>query len=673
MVRWVTKLVVTLVVAALGLTALPVLASGVASELELGAPLRMAPVPDVSLGPLAQRSTILAADGSPIAVLYEEDRAPAQLSEIPDVIVQAVLAIEDDAFYEHQGFSLRGALRALGRNAATGGVAEGGSTITQQVIKNTVLDDDRTLTRKVREAMLAVRLENQIGKDGVLERYLNTVYFGEGAYGVRAAAERFFGKQLREIELAEAALLAGLIASPSTFDPFRDPERAEARRAAVLQRMVEEGAITTAAAEDAADTPLPEAPHDVLPDPNTYFVAEVKKQLLADPRLGATPQDRFNTLFRGGVRVETTFQPLAQLVATRAVAETLPDSPFTQALVAMNPANGAVEALVGGAGFNEQKFNVATQGGRQPGSTFKALALAAWLDAGRSPEDVVDGSAPCRFELPNGQVWEVDNYGDSSVRTFLTVREAAMRSSNCAFARIALELGPERLVEMARRLGIRSQLPAVPSLVLGAGEVTPLDMAVVAATFANDGVRHDPIYVRRVVTPDGKVLLENQPVAHRAVDPEVARTVNDVLRGVITAGTGRAADIGRPAAGKTGTTQNWTDAWFAGWTPNYVAIVWMGSPQGKVSMRGVGGRNVTGGSFPAMTWQRFMSAYLGPRPASDFPPPDRSLWPVPTVPEAARPPEAPTAQAPDQPASPTATAPPERSDDDRRGRGRKKP
>ena len=590
-------------------------------------------LPEIELSPLAARSEIVAADGSVLDSLYEEDRVPISLDNMPVVLVDAVLTTEDAAFFDHEGVSVRGVLRAVRANVASGEVAQGGSTITQQLVKLTLLDDERSYDRKAKEAVLALRMEKEYTKHEILERYLNAVYFGAGAHGVAAAAERFFAEPLSELSLAQAALLAGLISSPETYDPFRHPDAAKERRAHVLNRMVELGKVSPADAAAAAEEPLPTDVHVRSAQPTQYFTEEVRRQLLNDPRLGATPQERFSTVFRGGIRVETTFDPALQAAAEDAVRSTLPASPFTAALVAVDPADGAVRALVGGPGFDQAKYNLATQGARQAGSSFKTLALAAWIASGRSPEDIVDATAPCTFPRPAPEpTWNVDNYdGGSGTASIMSLREATTKSSNCAYARLALVLGADKIVDMAKRLGITRGLPPYPSVVLGTGEVSPLEMASVYATLAADGVRHEPMFIRRVLDPSGRVLLENTPAGEQVIDRHVARTVTDVLRGVIESGTGTRANVGRPAAGKTGTAQEWRDAWFAGYVPQLAAAVWMGSPTGQESMTGVGGINVTGGSFPAMIWSRFMRAAVGGLPRVEFPSPDTTAWPAPTA------------------------------------------
>lgn len=628
MVRWLLRLVaaiglaVALLVSLLGFTALGTDAVR-AATVHRG-------LPDLELRPLAQRSEILAADGSLLSALFEEDRVSVPLTAVPQVLVDAVIAVEDSSFYEHRGLSVRGLVRAVKENVSSGTVEEGGSTITQQLVKNSILTADRSYDRKAKEAVLAVRMENELSKDEILQRYLNTVYFGQGAHGVHAAATRFFAKPLAELTLPEAALLAGMISSPQGFDPVRQPEAATARRAHALRRMVKQEMITDAEATEAEAAPLPTAVVRDDAQPSDHFTEEVRRQLLEDGRLGDTPAERSEVVFRGGIKVHTTLDPAMQAVAEQAVREQLPESPFTAALVAIEPATGAVRSLVGGANFTEAKYNLATQGARQPGSSFKTIALAAWLASGRSPEDLVDATAPCSFPTPDAPepVWNVDNYDGGSGEPLITnLREATIKSSNCAYARLALTLGPDKLVEMAKKLGISRALPAVPSVVLGTGEVSPLEMASVYATLAADGVRRSPIFITRVEDRDGRVLLENGPDEEQVLDPQVARSVTDVLRGVVMRGTGRRADIGRPVAGKTGTSQVWRDAWFAGYTPQLAAAVWMGSPVGQESMSDVGGIPVTGGSYPARIWGAFMGPAMAALPVVDFAPPDTAAWP----------------------------------------------
>lgn len=579
----------------------------------------MAPL---ELPSLPQRSSIVAADGSVLATLYDEDRLVVRLASVPKVLQNAVIAVEDSAFYQHEGLSVPGMARALKNNAQSGRVSQGGSTITQQVMKNDLLTADRTVARKVRETLLAHRMEQQYSKEEILERYLNSVYFGEGAHGAATAAQRYFGKDVSGLTLGEAALLAGQIANPATFSPFRDRERAAARRDHALNRMVSEGFVTDDEADAARKEPLPRTLHKLPAQPEDYFAEEVRRRLMKDERLGATRADRRDAILRGGLTVHTTLDPRLQALAEQAVREELPASDFTASLISIDPADGDVLALVGGRGFEDAKFNLATQGTRQPGSSFKTVALAAALEHSYTTKDRVPTRSPCVFDMPAGQEpWKVRNYDGAAGGGVLTLRDATVKSSNCAFAQLSMHLGPEKIVEMARRLGITRHTVAVPSVALGALEASPLEMAAVNAAVASGGVYHEPLFIRRVEGPDGEVLFENAPVARRAMSHDTALLLTDVLTEVITRGTGRAAAIDRPAAGKTGTSQEWRDAWFNGFTPHLATSVWMGHPAGQISMDAVDGRRVTGGSFPARIWSVFMAPASEPFAAIGFAPP----------------------------------------------------
>jgi len=582
------------------------------------------------LRPLAARSVVYARDGSVLKVLNLEDRDPATLDEVPDTFVEAVVDTEDRTFFQHAGVDLRSTVRALLVNTQQGDVSQGGSTITQQLIKNSLLTPRRSIDRKLREAILALRLENELDKDQILERYLNTVYFGEGAYGVRAGAERFFGKALRDLTIPEAALLAGQISDPSGYDPFVNPDRARARRAYVLTRMVAAHHITRAQADEYETEPLPTVPVHPQAVPDSYFVQELTRRLLdKGSPLGDSYQERYDRLFRGGLRIYTTLDPRAQAEAEQAVRSTLPASPFTAALVSMDPANGEVRAMVGGPNADQAKFNLVTQGKRQPGSSFKVITLAALLEEGYSIDDIVDGTSPCRVHAPDDPKWKPANSepGEGGIGT---IHNAIVHSLNCAFARMVVGLGADKVVSMAKRLGVTAPLTPHSSITLGSEEVSPLDMATVMATIANDGVRHDPSFVRRIEDRNGRTIFRESTSGSRVLDPEVARTVTFALQDVIRRGTGTRAAIGRPAAGKTGTTDRWHDAWFNGFTPQLSTVVWMGSPLGQISMANVGSvGHVFGGTYPAMIWAKFMRATLADTKVENFTAPDQSEWPRP--------------------------------------------
>ena len=588
--------------------------------------------PALSLGELPERSLVYAADGSLLSVLHsEENRAPVTLDAVPATVVDAVLAVEDERFWVHDGVDVRSVARALLSNVDAGAVEQGGSTITQQLIKNTMLTPDQSMGRKVREAVLARRLEKQLSKREILERYLNTVYFGNGAYGVQAAAETYWGKDVGQLGPAEAALLAGVISNPVNDDPVRFPERARLHRDVALDRMAAAHQLDSATATALKATALPTEVQRPLPGPDQYFTEAVKQQLLDDPRLGATAQERYRAVFNGGLRVRTTLDPRMQAAAQKRVAAIVPDTGgrFTAALVSVEPGTGAVRALVGGPGFERFKYDIATQGtGRQPGSSFKPFVLVAALESGIGPGSTVDGRSPCTIAMPAGQEpWSPQNY-EGSAGAVTSLAEATAKSLNCAYARLGLAVGLDKVAATARRLGITTSLDPVAAMSLGTEEVRPLDMAAAYAILANDGVRMTPYFIDRVEDRHGRVLLEGKHEGERVVSAQVARMATQVLRGVVDGGTGTRARLpGRPVAGKTGTSQEWQNAWFVGYTPQLSTAVWMGSPDGNVSMRGIGGVNVAGGTYPARIWGAYMTDVLAGAPVIGFPAPDPAQIP----------------------------------------------
>jgi penicillin-binding protein 1A len=585
---------------------------------------------DIDLDPLSQRSIVLAADGSDLAVLYnEQNRKVVPFDDIPATVVATVLAVEDEDFYDHGGVDVRSMVRALFTNVKAGDVRQGGSTITQQLVKNALLTSKQDFSRKIKEAVLSVRLEEQLSKREILERYLNTVYLGNGTYGVQAAAETYFGKDAKDLDLADAVLLAGTIKNPTGYDPIRHPKAALKRRAEVVRRLQAIGTVDDAAAREILARPLPTESHSELPKPDDYFVTEVVQRLLDDPAmadvLGKTREERKHSLYYGGLTITTTLDPRLQGDAQEAVAKTLPDTDgrFTAALVTIDPATGGVKAMVGGEGFEKSKYNIVTHApGRQVGSSMKPIVLATAIDQGISPKSTINGAGKCEIPNPGGtpNPYEAENY-EGEAAGVESLYDATKHSVNCAYLRLGQVVGIDNVIAMAHRLGVTGDLADVPSLPLGTGEIVPLDMASVYATFAAEGVHRDPYFVQQIKDRHGKVVYEHQDDPQRAINTETAREVTDVLRGVITGGTGTAARFKdrRPAAGKTGTTAEHGDAWFVGYTPELSTAVWMGSPIGRIEMKGVGGvRRVTGGSFPARIWQAFMGPALAGTEPRDF-------------------------------------------------------
>jgi len=591
---------------------------------------------------LPQTSFVYDADGRLLTALHaEQNRVLIPPGRIPQSVKDAVVAVEDQRFWTHAGIDLKALLRAAYANATEGRVVQGGSTITQQYIKNTIVGPERTIQRKVREALLAYQLERRLSKEQILGRYLNAVYFGRGAYGIQQAARSFFSRPARRLTLPQSALLAGLIASPATFDPVDHPEAALARRNEVLQRMRQQGMLDAAAYADARRTPIRlNLEEEVTRYPAAHFVEYVKSLILGDRRFGQTYTQRYNLLFGGGLRIETTIDLDLQRAAEEAIDGILaqPGDPYGS-LVAIDPRTGAIRAMVGGRDFfateDDDPFaqvNLATGGitGRQAGSAFKPFALVGALESGISPQQVYAGGTSITMSDPvcrtsPTEPWRVENYEGSSYGS-LTLEQATIQSVNVVYAQLIRDIGPDRVVEVAKRMGIRSPLRAYCSAVLGSNEVSPLDMAAAYGTLANEGVRVPPVAIARITDASGKVLYDANPRQIQAVEPGVAWTTSQILRKVILYGTGRSANIGRPAAGKTGTAQQWRDAWFVGYVPQLVAATWVGFPSGQISMVPPTTRiRVTGGSFPAQIWRAFMQVATEDMPVLDFDRPESDV------------------------------------------------
>ncbi|MBA2282940.1 MAG: transglycosylase domain-containing protein [Acidimicrobiia bacterium] len=574
-------------------------------------------------------------DNATARLFGEQDRVNVRLGEIPQVVVDAVLAAEDRDFFQHSGVDPVGIARAAWQDIRhSGGATQGGSTITQQYVKLTRLTTERTITRKIKEAVLAIKLEQELSKEQILERYLNLIYFGRGAYGVGTAARTYFGHDITEVDLAEAAFLAGLIRGPEAADPVRDPEEATRRRLTVLDAMLEVGSIdqaahTAAAAEpwvvgpiiDPAATVLPRTERQGLGEVvgreygTEYFIEYVRRELL---RVGYTDSE----IYGGGLRVYTTLDHRAQQAAYAAIEETLDreDDPLAS-LVAVD-GTGQIRAMVGGNDFQNSEVNLAvgTDGGgtgQQAGSSMKPFVLAAAVSRGISLQSKFESQGTMTFEIP-GDDWRVSNYGGTE-QGVLSLVDATRVSSNTVYAQLMLEVGPQNVVDLADRLGIESPLDPFPALVLGTEEVSPLEMASAYSTFGRNGEHVQETAITRVERPDGSVEIFDQERS-QVLTPEQDAQVVFALRQVIDRGTGTAARLSVPAAGKTGTTQDNADAWFVGFLPNAMtAAVWMGydpvdlDGDGTLDarfMNDVHGRSVTGGSFPAEIWHRFMADWL---------------------------------------------------------------
>jgi penicillin-binding protein 1A len=574
-----------------------------------------------------ERTQVYDRQGKVIEVLKDEqDRIVIPLPDISTTLQEAVIAAEDARFYEHKGVDDRGIVRAAVSNLLSGQVSQGGSTITQQLVRNSYPDlKDISIVRKIKEAALAAQLEGKLSKQEILHRYLNRVYFGAGYYGVEAASRGYFGKHAAEVGLAQAATLAGIIREPVSSEPRHHPRRARVLRDSVLDRMAQLGMIPPARAAKAKRQPLKIEKPRHLGGRYPWFIDGLKRQLQEDERLGRTREARTQRLFEGGLRIHTTLDLDMQLAAEEAVARWRPPSGPDIALVAIDPRDGAVRAVVGGRNFKDESYNAALQGvGRQPGSSFKAFVLAAALDAGISPDSVWESSG--FDQLVCGRQWSVDNYEGGGSGP-VSVRDATQRSVNGVYGRLMEKLCPDRVADMAERLGI-PKIPAsqrVPSMALGSAEVRPIDMASAYATLANLGEYHKPTFFERIDHRSGKPVIEEPSKPERRVSAALAWQVTDILKGVVTGGTGTAANIGRPAAGKTGTNQAYRDAWFVGYTPQLAVAVWMGNPTSQESMYNVQGVRVAGGTFPAQVWHDFMAVAMADQEVLDWPKPPEEL------------------------------------------------
>jgi len=575
----------------------------------------------IDLDELALRSIVYDKNGDQFDVLYDvENRALVELDDISPTMITSLIVVEDEGFWEHNGVDAKAIGRAFIENVNAGGIEQGGSTITQQLIKNGVIGDDRELDRKIPEAALAIRLERQLTKEEILEAYLNTVYFGSGAYGVRAAAEIYFATTPDRLTWPQSALLASLISNPGRYDPTLFPDRARERRAVALSRLLDTGHITQFQFDRYVGSSLPTSRNVAAEwQPSNYFIEEVRRRLLADPRLGATEAERAELLFGGGLRVYTTYDPVAQAHAEAAVDSLLPEDEraFAASLAAVEPGTGRVRAIVGGPGFDVFEFNIATQKGRPTGSSFKPYVLAAAMEKGFIPADQINGLGSCEFDNPGGfpNPYTANNFGGGG-GSVSSLRSQTLSSSNCAYVRLGLIVGLSNVADTARALGVTTDLSDLPiSMPLGPKDITPLDMATAYATFANDGLQVDPIFIERVEDRQGNIILSNEPEPERAISTQSARLVTSVLEANVRGGTGTRARLPEQvAAGKTGTAQDFADAWFVGYTPHLATAVWMGNPDEQIPMRQVdrgslGVGSITGGSIPAMIWGAFNTAY----------------------------------------------------------------
>jgi penicillin-binding protein 1A len=585
-----------------------------------------------SLTPVAvgENSFVYAADGSELGVIpAERNRTPVPRNQISPWMPKATVAVEDRRFYEHGGIDPIGIVRAVVADVRAGKVVQGGSTITQELVRNLYLSRERTLKRKLVEACLAIKLSRQWSKDRILTAYMNQVFYGNHAYGIEAAAETYFSRHAKALTLDQSALLAGLPQAPTTYDPFRNPAGALTRRNEVLHAMLVNGDITSsqyAAARATRSLGLkPGSRFRFIREP--YFFSYVEQ--LLQQEYGS------NTVREGGLRVYTTINPGLQRAASTAITHVLNRTTDpASAIIAIDPRTGAIRAMTAVTpGRRGNQYNFVTSAQRQPGSTFKTIALATAVARGMDPFTTSYLSAPFHYQPdstcnpadPNC-AWNVQTY-EHTYHGVESVESATVQSDNTVYARLSLDVGPANIVQMAEKLGVRTSLSlpkdAVPSIALGSIGVTPLEMASAYSTLAAGGVYSRPMAITKVVLPNGKVDTDagwGKPHQERVIPDWVASTVTEVLEQNMLYGTGTGAHVANHTdAGKTGTTNNYADAWFSGYTPRLESSVWIGYPGGEIPMLDVHGITVSGPTFPAQIWHLFMETAIGSKPDVHFP------------------------------------------------------
>jgi penicillin-binding protein 1A len=566
---------------------------------------------------------VYAADGSLLgSIPAERNREPVSLRQMSPWLPRATVAVEDRRFYQHGGIDYVGIIRALWADVGAGKVVEGGSTISQQLVRNMYIGRERTFERKVKEACLAIKLSDRWSKDRILRTYLNTVYYGNHAYGVEAAAETYFSRHARNLTLAQSALIAGLPQAPSIYDPLHNPKAALARRAEVLRAMLTDGVITQHQFRGAMRQRLRLRPGKIYTRiRQPYFFSYVIDEL--ESVYGS------NTVREGGLRVYTTIEPRLQTAARGAIRQTLgePDDPAA-AVVSVEPGTGAIRAMTAIIpGNTHNQFNLTSQSARQAGSTFKTFVLAAAIEKGMNPDSTYYTSAPftctqgpwCEGDYAAGKPWTVSTY-DHTYAGGLSVTSATLRSDNTVYAQLTLDVGPDAVWKLAHKLGVQMTQKPVASIGLGSLSVSPLDMAAAYATFADGGVYAKPTAIRKVILPNGKTdQTWSKPQTKRVLSQGVAWEVTHVLGLNALYGTGAGSGDGvHPNAGKTGTTTDHADAWFDGYTRDLSTVVWMGYPRGEIPMLDVHGQAVAGSTFPVPIWHLFMEQAEKGRPAREF-------------------------------------------------------
>jgi len=575
-------------------------------------------------------STVYDTRGQPIGEFYHQRRIVVPLERMPPHVIQALLAAEDSRFFAHGGVDVYAIMRAVFSNLRRRAVREGASTITQQLVRGFFLTPERTLGRKIREAILAYRVEKNHTKEEILYLYLNQVYFGHGNYGIEAASRDYFGKGVDQLGLAEAALLAGLPRSPSRNSPYRDFFAATERQRYVLRRMLQEKFINEAAYREALQTPVRLSPAPALNSQIAPYFVEYVRRVIGD-RYG------FDPLLQGGLQIYTTLDGDVQLAAQKALREGLNEirlrvrkksrtpprdaqGEVEGALLAMDPRTGMVRALVGGYDFYQSQFNRALQAKRQPGSAFKPIIYSAALEAGYSELSIVP-DAPLVFRMAPGKFWRPQNYDNRFVGP-VTLRSALAHSLNSVAVRLAQRVGLERVIQQARKLGIESPLEKNLSLALGSASVSLLEMVRAFGVFAGGGNLAEPLFILKVTDRYGNVLEESEPTSKAVLSPEIAYVLTDMLKNVVQSGTARAAaKLGPNVAGKTGTTSDFRDGWFIGYTPKFIAGVWVGYDDHRPL-----GDKETGANTALPIWLNFMSGAGQGNSAAEFPVPEGISW-----------------------------------------------
>ena len=571
-----------------------------------------------------ENSVIYAADGSRLGYIRSnEARTSVPIEKIPEELQAATVAIEDERFYKHNGVDVEGVVRAAIENIGAGEVQQGGSTITMQLVRNLYIDDpERDIERKIKEAKLAEEIEGELSKEEILEQYLNSASYGtvngRTAVGVEAAAQIYYSKPANDLTLAESAMLAGLPQAPSQYNPLQNEPAALERRNEVLDNMADQGFISETEAQDAMDEPInldPGNRYSEIREP--YFFDFVEQQLIEEYGV--------NTVRQGGLRVHTTVYPELQEAGRAAIESNLgyPGDP-SSAVVAIEPDTGFVRAMVSSGAYQDQQFNLAAQGRRQPGSAAKTWALTTAVRRGINPDETFYTSQPLNIDDPTYGQWEVATYSESYAGT-VSLHQATLASDNTVYAQLALDLGPEAIADTAKDMGVETELDGLPAETLGGLRigVSPLEITNSYNTLASGGVRNKPIAIRKVSFPDGSVDELGEPQRERVFQDGVAYEVTQILMDNVDQGTGTAAGTGcGDEAGKTGTTDEFNDAMFMGYTPKLTAGVWVGYPDALRSMSSVHGISVAGGTFPAQIWNDFMTVALEKYGCESFPEPD---------------------------------------------------